>query len=55
MTGHYTDVLVKGNGRWLFLAWEGGDDPEKELRDRLSVGRCALPVRKKFGRPLASR
>jgi hypothetical protein len=29
VTGHYTDVLIKENGRWLFLAWEGGDDPEK--------------------------
>jgi hypothetical protein len=28
-TGHYTDVLIKENGRWLFLAWEGGDDPER--------------------------
>ena len=27
--GHYTDVLVKDGGRWLFLAWEGGDDPKK--------------------------
>jgi hypothetical protein len=30
VTGHYTDVLIKDNGRWLFLAWEGGDDPKKE-------------------------
>jgi hypothetical protein len=29
VTGHYTDVLIKENGRWLFLAWEGGDDPEE--------------------------
>ena len=29
VTGHYTDVLVKEGGRWLFLAWEGGDDPKK--------------------------
>ena len=28
-TGHYTDVLIKENGRWLFLAWEGGDDPKE--------------------------
>jgi Domain of unknown function (DUF4440) len=27
--GHYTDVLVKENGKWLFIAWEGGDDPKK--------------------------
>ena len=29
VTGHYTDVLVKENGRWLFIAWAGGDDPKK--------------------------
>ena len=29
VTGHYTDVLVKEGGRWLFLAWEGGADPKK--------------------------
>jgi hypothetical protein len=29
VTGHYTDVLVKDGGRWLFLAWAGGDDPKK--------------------------
>jgi hypothetical protein len=28
VTGHYTDVLIKENGRWLFLAWDGGVDPE---------------------------
>jgi hypothetical protein len=28
-TGRYTDVLVKEGGRWLFLAWSGGDDPKK--------------------------
>ena len=27
VTGRYTDVLVKEGGRWLFLAWAGGDDP----------------------------
>jgi hypothetical protein len=27
VTGHYTDVLVKENGRWLFIAWAGGDHP----------------------------
>jgi hypothetical protein len=27
VTGHYTDVLIKENGRWLFLAWEGAEDP----------------------------
>ena len=29
VTGHYTDVLVKEDGHWLFIAWEGGDDPKK--------------------------
>jgi opacity protein-like surface antigen len=29
VTGHYTDVLVKDGGRWLFLTWMGGDDPKK--------------------------
>ena len=29
VTGRYTDILVKENGKWLFLAWSGGDDPEK--------------------------
>lgn len=29
ITGRYTDVLVKEGGRWLFLAWAGGDDPKK--------------------------
>jgi hypothetical protein len=28
VTGWYTDVLVKENGRWLFLAWAGGDRPQ---------------------------
>ena len=28
-TGRYTDILVKEGGRWLFLAWAGGDDPKK--------------------------
>jgi len=28
-TGKYTDVLVKEGGRWLFIAWSGGDDPKK--------------------------
>jgi hypothetical protein len=27
--GRYMDVLVKEGGRWLFLAWTGGDDPKK--------------------------
>lgn len=29
VTGHYTDVLLKENGTWKFIAWEGGDDPKK--------------------------
>jgi hypothetical protein len=28
-TGRYTDILVKEGGKWLFLAWTGGDDPKK--------------------------
>ena len=27
--GRYTDVLVKEGGDWRFLAWSGGDYPEK--------------------------
>jgi len=29
VTGRYTDVLIKESGRWLFLAFAGGDDPKK--------------------------
>ncbi len=29
VTGHYTDMLVKEGGRWLLIAWAGGDDPKK--------------------------
>jgi hypothetical protein len=29
VTGRYMDILVKESGRWLFLAWAGGDDPKK--------------------------
>jgi hypothetical protein len=29
VTGHYTDILVKEGGRWLFIAWAGGDDQKK--------------------------
>jgi hypothetical protein len=25
-TGRYTDVLIREGGRWLFIAWAGGDD-----------------------------
>ena len=30
VTGRWTDVFVKEGGRWLFIAWAGGDDPEKQ-------------------------
>jgi len=26
VTGHYTDVLIKENGRWMFITWTGGED-----------------------------
>jgi hypothetical protein len=29
VTGHYTDIFTKEGGRWLFIAWAGGDDPKK--------------------------
>ena len=29
VTGHYTDVLIKDGGHWLFLTWAGGDHPKK--------------------------
>lgn len=29
VTGRYTDVLMKDGGRWMFIAWAGGDDPKK--------------------------
>ena len=25
--GRYTDVLINQNGKWMFIAWRGGDDP----------------------------
>ncbi len=28
--GRYTDILVKENGTWRFLAWRGGDNPTNE-------------------------
>ena len=28
-TGRWTDILIKEGGRWLFIAWAGGDDPKK--------------------------
>ena len=30
VTGRFTDVLIKEDGRWTFIAWAGGDDPEKD-------------------------
>ena len=29
VNGRYTDVLIKEGGRWQFIGWAGGDDPEK--------------------------
>jgi hypothetical protein len=29
VTGHYTDILIKEGGKWMFLAWDGGEDPKK--------------------------
>ena len=26
--GRYTDVLIKQDGNWIFIAWRGGDDPK---------------------------
>jgi hypothetical protein len=26
--GRYKDVLIKDGGRWTFIAWAGGDDPQ---------------------------
>jgi len=26
--GRYTDVLIKQDGKWKFIAWRGGDDPK---------------------------
>lgn len=28
--GKFTDILVKENGKWQFLAWHGGDNPTDE-------------------------
>jgi hypothetical protein len=28
VTGQYTDVLLKDNGRWMFIAWAGGEIPQ---------------------------
>ena len=28
--GRYTDILVKENGTWQFLAWSGGDNPTND-------------------------
>ena len=29
VSGRYMDVLVKEGGRWMFIAWAGGDDPKQ--------------------------
>ena len=29
VNGHYTDVMLKEGGRWMFIGWAGGDDPKK--------------------------
>ncbi|HEX6106618.1 MAG TPA: nuclear transport factor 2 family protein [Gemmatimonadales bacterium] len=29
VTGRYTDVFVKDGGRWRFISWAGGDDPQE--------------------------
>ena len=29
VTGHYTDILMKEGGKWLFIAGAGGEDPKK--------------------------
>jgi hypothetical protein len=26
--GHYMDVLIKDGGKWKFIAWAGGDEPQ---------------------------
>ncbi len=30
VSGRYTDILVREDGDWKFLAWHGGDDPGDE-------------------------
>jgi hypothetical protein len=27
-TGRWTDVFIKEGGRWLFITWDGGEDPK---------------------------
>lgn len=29
VSGRYTDVLMKDAGKWMFIAWAGGEDPKK--------------------------
>jgi ketosteroid isomerase-like protein len=29
VTGRWTDVFIKEDGRWLFIAFAGGEDPKK--------------------------
>ena len=30
VSGHYTDILMKEGGKWMFIAWAGGDEPKKK-------------------------
>ncbi|MET0619049.1 MAG: nuclear transport factor 2 family protein [Thermoanaerobaculia bacterium] len=30
VSGRWTDILIKEGGRWMFIAWAGGDDPESD-------------------------
>ena len=30
VTGRWTDVFIKEGGRWRFITWAGGDDPEEQ-------------------------
>lgn len=39
-TGRYTDVLIKEDGKWRFLAWTGGDDPKKHSGRASARSRC---------------
>jgi hypothetical protein len=29
-SGHWTDILIKEGGRWMFIGWAGGDDPKQD-------------------------
>ena len=46
VTGHYTDVLIKEGGRWLFLAWaETETIPRNErlIHSARSIARSTRP------------